>query len=142
MAETGAGKVVSRVCEACGEAFGCGARAEGCWCVDVPLSVEAATGLKDKYLNCLCPRCLAGAAGARMPSGPDSEHESLENTPSKDGIAVRYPDGTVEMIGGAMRVDTQNFHEGMFDFYDEQGNLLRQISMNIDISWEAALREE
>ena len=51
-------------------------------------------------------------------------------------IFVRYPDGTSELIPGAVRVDTQNFHEGMFDFYDERGNLLKQISMNSEIKWE------
>jgi hypothetical protein len=51
-------------------------------------------------------------------------------------MLVKYPDGTVEIVSGAVRVDTQNFHEGMFDFYDERGNLLRQIDMGSDISWE------
>jgi len=34
--------------------------------------------------------------------------------------------------------DQQNFHEGMYDFYDEHGNLLRQIDMHSGIKWEIA----
>ena len=41
-----------------------------------------------------------------------------------------------EILPEAVRVDTQNFHEGMYDFYDENGNLLKQISMFENISWE------
>jgi hypothetical protein len=51
-------------------------------------------------------------------------------------IIVSYPDGSVEIIREAVRVDTLNFHEGMFDFYDRGGALLRQIGMGSDISWE------
>jgi hypothetical protein len=51
-------------------------------------------------------------------------------------IKVQYPDGSIELIAQATRVDTQNFHEGMFDFYDDRGNLLRQIGMDQEISWE------
>ena len=41
------------------------------------------------------------------------------------------------MEAKAVRVDTQNFHEGMYDFYDESGMaLLRQISMGSGIKWE------
>jgi len=49
---------------------------------------------------------------------------------------ITYSGGKIETITGAVRVDTQNFHEGMYDFYDERGNLLKQICMNEDISWE------
>ena len=52
------------------------------------------------------------------------------------GIKITYPDGSTEIIEDAVRIDTQNFHEGMFDFYDERGNLLRQISMSEDIKWD------
>jgi hypothetical protein len=37
---------------------------------------------------------------------------------------------------GSHRVDQQNFHEGMYDFYDDRGNLLRQIDMHNQIEWE------
>lgn len=51
-------------------------------------------------------------------------------------ILVTYEDGTTEIIPGAIRVDQQNFHEGMYDFYDERGTLLRQIDMHSRIKWE------
>ena len=38
-------------------------------------------------------------------------------------MRIIYPDGSTEIIAQATRVDTQNFHEGMYDFYDERGNL-------------------
>lgn len=52
-------------------------------------------------------------------------------------MLVTYPDGSTEIIAKAARVDEQNFHEGMYDFYDESGMaLLRQISMSSAIKWE------
>ena len=51
-------------------------------------------------------------------------------------MKITYPDGSVEILVGATRVDEQNFHEGMYDFYDEGGNLLRQIDMGSGIKWE------
>lgn len=51
-------------------------------------------------------------------------------------IKITYPDGSTEIIPDAVRVDQQNFHEGMYDFYDERGNLLRQIDMHKQIKWE------
>jgi hypothetical protein len=36
-------------------------------------------------------------------------------------IRITYPDGVTEIIPEAIRVDQQNFHEGMYDFYDERG---------------------
>jgi len=53
-------------------------------------------------------------------------------------MKITYPDGTTEIIPEATRVDQQNFHEGMYDFYDERGNLLRQIDMHSGIKWEVA----
>jgi hypothetical protein len=53
-------------------------------------------------------------------------------------MRITYPDGTTEIIQEATRVDQQNFHEGMYDFYDKRGNLLRQIDMHINIKWEIA----
>lgn len=107
----------SKICGSCGDSFGCGAKFEECWCAEVKLTETAAKNLNTNFTDCLCPKCL----------------RALEAHP---GIIVKYPDGTSEMIEGAVRVDTQNFHEGMFDFYDEQGNLLRQIEMGSGISWE------
>lgn len=51
-------------------------------------------------------------------------------------IQIKYEDGSVEVIPGAMRVDQQNFHEGMYDFYDASGALLRQIDMHLKLTWE------
>jgi hypothetical protein len=51
-------------------------------------------------------------------------------------MRITYPDGSVEIIAHATRVDTQNFHEGMYDFYDERGTLLIQIDMHSQISWD------
>jgi hypothetical protein len=57
---------------------------------------------------------------------------------SAAGMIVTWPDGTSELVPEAVSVDTQNFHEGMFDFYDQHGNLLRQIDMGSGITWNAA----
>jgi len=54
-------------------------------------------------------------------------------------IRVKYQDGTTELIAAATRVDQQNFHEGMYDFYDERGTLLKQIGMGEGITWEDVL---
>jgi hypothetical protein len=51
-------------------------------------------------------------------------------------MRITYPDGSTEIIPEAIRVDQQNFHEGTYDFYDEQGVLLRQIDMLSGITWE------
>ena len=51
-------------------------------------------------------------------------------------MLVTYPNGSTELIPRAARVDQQNFHEGMYDFYDERGSLLRQIDMHRKIKWE------
>lgn len=51
-------------------------------------------------------------------------------------MLITYPDGSTELIAEAVRVDQQNFHEGMFDFYDETGNLLKQIDMGSGIKWQ------
>lgn len=53
-------------------------------------------------------------------------------------IKITYPNGSTEIIPDAVKVDQQNFHEGMYDFYDERGNLLRQIDMHNKIKWELA----
>ena len=53
-------------------------------------------------------------------------------------MKITYPDGSIEIIPGATKVDSQNFHEGMYDFYDAGGNLLRQIDMHNSIRWELA----
>lgn len=57
-------------------------------------------------------------------------------------MRITYDDGSTEIIPGATRVDQQNFHEGMYDFYDERGVLLKQIDMHDRISWELVDEEE
>ena len=49
-------------CEACGEAFTCGATLAGCWCTEIKLSAETRASLKKSYRNCLCRTCLERAA--------------------------------------------------------------------------------
>ncbi len=51
-------------------------------------------------------------------------------------IMIKYTDGRSRTIPNAVRVDTQNFHEGMFDFYDANGWLVEQISMDEQFTWE------
>jgi hypothetical protein len=51
-------------------------------------------------------------------------------------MLITYEDGSTELIPEAVRVDEQNFHEGMYDFYDGRGTLLRQIDMHSKIKWE------
>jgi hypothetical protein len=57
-------------------------------------------------------------------------------------MLVTYPDGSTELIAEAVRVDQQNFHEGMYDFYDETGNLLTQIDMGSGIKWQLVTEPE
>jgi hypothetical protein len=51
-------------------------------------------------------------------------------------VLITYPDGSTELIPEAVKVDQQNFHEGMYDFYDGRGTLLRQIGMDSGIKWD------
>ena len=58
-------------------------------------------------------------------------------------MLITYRDGSTDLIPKAARVDTQNFHEGMYDFYDESGMvLLAQISMGSRIKWELIAEPE
>lgn len=85
--------------------------------MSVKTSDETRAEMKQKFAKYLCPKCLGSYA-------------------TEPTIAVKYTDGRTKIIAGATRVDTQNFHEGMYDFYNGNGNLLEQISMSEDISWE------
>jgi hypothetical protein len=76
-----------------------------------------------------------GAVPDMMPSptlgrGREKSRESILT------MKITYPDGSTEILPKAMRVDKQNFHEGMYDFYDECGVLLKQIDMHSQIHWE------
>ena len=57
-------------------------------------------------------------------------------------ILITYPDGSTEIIPRAVTVDAQNFHEGMYDFYDDAGALLAQIDMHNQINWEVVAEPE
>jgi hypothetical protein len=57
-------------------------------------------------------------------------------------MEIKYPDGSTEIIPEATRVDQQNFHEGMYDFYDDSGTLLRQIDMHSRITWKLVTDHE
>lgn len=46
------------VCEACGEEFSCGARAEKCWCFAVELKAGILAELQKNFNRCLCADCL------------------------------------------------------------------------------------
>ena len=45
-------------CEACGEAFMCGATLAGCWCAEVKVSEAVRADLRTRYQRCLCRTCL------------------------------------------------------------------------------------
>ena len=109
------------ICNSCSSEFGCGAKLDGCWCTDVKLAPWQAEIVRNKFDDCLCPACLAKFAAIKA-------------------IRVTYPDGRSEIIEDAVRVDSANFHEGMFDFYDESGNLLRQIDLGSGISWDVPVK--
>lgn len=85
--------------------------------MSVKTSDDARAEMKEKFAKCLCPKCLGSYA-------------------TEPAIAIKYADGRTKIIAGAVRVDTQNFHEGMYDLYDANGSLLEQIDMHEDISWE------
>ncbi|MFS8085886.1 MAG: hypothetical protein ACMG6H_09665 [Acidobacteriota bacterium] len=51
-------------------------------------------------------------------------------------MRITYPNGSTEILARVTKVDTQNFHEGMYDFYDDRGTLLIQIDMHNQIKWE------
>ena len=56
----------TEICESCGREFGCGARDDGCWCRELALGPERQAILREHFERCLCPDCLAVAAGDRL----------------------------------------------------------------------------
>ncbi len=50
-----------KACAACGEKFPCSASAATCWCESVKLDQNTLSELRDRYSDCLCPRCLSAA---------------------------------------------------------------------------------
>lgn len=64
------GAVKQKTCEACGATFSCSASGAGCWCADVELSGGALAELRERFQDCLCPRCLPreGQVRASLPT--------------------------------------------------------------------------
>jgi hypothetical protein len=58
----------TETCESCGREFGCGARDGDCWCTDRALGPDRLAILREHFERCLCPDCLALAAGDRLPT--------------------------------------------------------------------------
>ena len=56
-----------KICEFCGETFGCGAKLDGCWCTEVKISEHIAEGLKAKFRDCLCQICLKNFRDSSVP---------------------------------------------------------------------------
>jgi len=65
------GAVKQKICEACGATFTCSASNAGCWCTDVELSGGALAELRERFRDCLCPRCLPreSQSSASRPAG-------------------------------------------------------------------------
>lgn len=54
-------RLEAKRCSRCDAPFECGARAESCWCQQLPsLPADAL----DTAADCLCPQCLAAATQA------------------------------------------------------------------------------
>jgi hypothetical protein len=60
--EAGTESIRAAVCERCGAAFPCGAAGGDCWCRERELPGTAAREIAAAFGDCLCPRCLGGAA--------------------------------------------------------------------------------
>ena len=60
--------MITQTCESCGREFGCGAQDSACWCSELALGPERLAILQEHFERCLCPDCLAVAAGGeRLP---------------------------------------------------------------------------
>jgi hypothetical protein len=55
--------MITQTCESCGREFGCGAQDAACWCSELALGPERLAILQEHFERCLCPDCLAVAAG-------------------------------------------------------------------------------
>jgi hypothetical protein len=60
--------MIGEICDSCGREFACGADDGDCWCARVALGPERLAILREHFERCLCPDCLAVAAGDRLPS--------------------------------------------------------------------------
>ena len=59
---------VTKVCEACHQAFECGQY--GCWCTKLNITEQQMTWIEQSFQDCLCPRCLQKVVDGRL--GPSS----------------------------------------------------------------------
>ena len=66
-------------CEACGQAFACGATLEGCWCAEVEVSEAVRAELRRRFQSCLCRACLERFAR----EGEDEMRGTLEERASE-----------------------------------------------------------
>ena len=55
--------MITQSCESCGREFSCGADESTCWCAEHTLGPERLAILREHFERCLCPDCLAVAAG-------------------------------------------------------------------------------
>jgi hypothetical protein len=63
-------------CAACGESFSCGAPVAGCWCEGVQVAAEVLVGLRARYADCLCRRCVTAAAASSTQRAPQADSDS------------------------------------------------------------------
>jgi hypothetical protein len=63
--------MITQTCESCGREFACGAQDATCWCAGLALGQDRLAILREHFERCLCPDCLAVAAGGedRLRSG-------------------------------------------------------------------------
>jgi hypothetical protein len=57
----------NKICGACGAGFECGAPSRTCWCESVKVSAETLASLRERFGDCLCPRCLEQFASSNVP---------------------------------------------------------------------------
>ncbi|EMO93353.1 cysteine-rich CWC family protein [Leptospira interrogans] len=50
--------VAIKLCQRCGQIFGCGAAFYSCECFSISLSSEIRNQIKENYKDCLCVPCL------------------------------------------------------------------------------------
>jgi hypothetical protein len=61
---------VTKVCEACSQAFECGQY--GCWCTHIKITEPQMTWIEQSFHDCLCPNCLQQVVrGERGPSSAE-----------------------------------------------------------------------
>lgn len=59
--------MITQSCESCGREFGCGGQQGACWCSEFALGADRLAIVQEHFERCLCPDCLAVAAGETAP---------------------------------------------------------------------------